>query len=84
MFQSIFGNAKEPQHVERFEMLNTFTDCFYEGNTSVMAEPTVRSILDCIGRHASKLKPVHIVRDGENRTEPATGKQLDYNFLLAY
>ncbi len=67
MFSRIFGKEKKPpQSMQLMRMLNGYTNEYTPFNGSAYDNATVRSCVDTIARHASKLNPRHIVRkDGK-------------------
>ena len=85
LFQKIFGTGDNVgnQQAPSFRLLNSYVNVFNEyENPAFSQDATVRSIIDCIARHCSKLKPMHFVqRDGKTE-KPESG--LDYNSLLQY
>ena len=84
LFKKIFGTENNigNQQAQEFRLLNSYVNVFNEyENPAFSRDATVRSIIDCIARHCSKLKPMHVIT-AEGKTELA--KDLDYNFLLQY
>lgn len=87
MFSNIFGREADvgPQTTTQFKLLNTYSNVFAESAPPSFANDViVRSIVDTIARHASKLKLMHVVKGPEGHSVSSDGKQLNYNFLLNY
>lgn len=79
LFGKIFGGEKdyaEKGGVTSFRMLNTYENVFAEGHSMYFDDLTVRTCVDCIARHASKLKPTHI-RKRKDIVEPDDSRLND-------
>ncbi len=78
MFSRIFGKEKKhPQNLQLMRMLNGYTNEYAPFSGSAYDNATVRSCVDTIARHASKLNPRHIVRK-DGKVVKALDDQLNY------
>ena len=83
MFQSIFGGAKDESNnatMTNLKMLNSYENVFSEYHSPLYDDITVRTCINTIARHCSKLQPKHIRRQNNQITPQDTA--LDY--LLAH
>lgn len=79
MFGSIFGNAKDEsnnQTMVNLKMLNSYENVFSEYRSPLYDDITVRTCINTIARHCSKLQPKHIRRQNNQVTPQDTA--LDY------
>ena len=79
MFGSIFGNAKDEsnnQTMTNLRMLNSYENVFSEYRSPLYDDITVRTCINTIARHCSKLQPKHIRRQNNQVTPQDTA--LDY------
>lgn len=81
MFSRIFGKQKQPsQNLTQMRMLNGYSNEYTPFNGVAYDNATVRSCVDTIARHASKLNPRHIVKkDGK----VVTVRNDRLNYLLS-
>ncbi|MBO4500832.1 MAG: phage portal protein [Clostridia bacterium] len=81
MFSRIFGKQKQPsQNLTQLRMLNGYSNEYTPFNGVAYDNATVRSCVDTIARHASKLNPRHIVKkDGK----VVTVRNDRLNYLLS-
>ena len=78
MFSRIFGNKKEPQrNLTQLRMLNGYSNEYTPFNGAAYDDATVRSCVDTIARHASKLNPRHVVKK-DGRTLKVLDDRLNY------
>ena len=78
MFSRIFGNKKEPQrNLTQLRMLNGYSNEYTPFNGAAYDDATVRSCVDTIARHASKLNPRHVVKK-DGRTLRVLDDRLNY------
>ncbi len=78
MFSRIFGKEKkQPQSLQLMRMLNGYTNEYTPFSGSAYDNATVRSCVDTIARHASKLNPRHIVRK-DGKVVKTLDDQLSY------
>lgn len=67
LLSTIFGNNKPPINLENAQLINSFNSLITNYNSEIYNDLTVRSCVDTIARHVSKLKPVHIIKDEDGR-----------------
>lgn len=67
LLSTIFGNTKQPIKLENAQLINSFNSLITNYNSEIYNDLTVRSCVDTIARHVSKLKPVHIIKDEDGR-----------------
>ena len=67
LLSTIFGNTKQPINLENAQLINSFNSLITNYNSEIYNDLTVRSCVDTIARHVSKLKPVHIIKDEDGR-----------------
>lgn len=67
LLSTIFGNNKPPINLENAQLINSFNSLITNYNSKIYNDLTVRSCVDTIARHVSKLKPVHIIKDEDGR-----------------
>ena len=67
LLSTIFGNTKPPINLENAQLINSFNSLITNYNSEIYNDLTVRSCVDTIARHVSKLKPVHIIKDEDGR-----------------
>lgn len=67
LLSTIFGNTKQPINLENAQLINSFNSLITNYNSKIYNDLTVRSCVDTIARHVSKLKPVHIIKDEDGR-----------------
>lgn len=78
MFSRIFGKQKQPsQNLTRMRMLNGYSNEYTPFNGAAYDNATVRSCVDTIARHASKLNPRHIVKK-EGKVMRVLDDRLNY------
>lgn len=78
MFSRIFGNKKEPQkNLTQLRMLNGYSNEYTPFSGAAYDDATVRSCVDTIARHASKLNPRHIVKQ-EGKVMRVLDDKLNY------
>lgn len=78
MFSRIFGKQKEPsQNLTQMRMLNGYSNEYTPFNGVAYDNATVRSCVDTIARHASKLNPRHIVKK-EGKVMRVLDDRLNY------
>ena len=62
MFRWIFGSGSNPTNLTKAKMLNGYSNEYTPWSGNAYDNATVRSCVDTIARHASKLNPRHVVR----------------------
>ena len=67
LLSTIFGDTKPPINLENAQLINSFNSLITNYNSEIYNDLTVRSCVDTIARHVSKLKPVHIIKDEDGR-----------------
>lgn len=67
LLSTIFGDTKQPIKLENAQLINSFNSLITNYNSEIYNDLTVRSCVDTIARHVSKLKPVHIIKDEDGR-----------------
>lgn len=67
LLSTIFGDNKPPINLENAQLINSFNSLITNYNSEIYNDLTVRSCVDTIARHVSKLKPVHIIKDEDGR-----------------
>lgn len=67
LLSTIFGDNKQPINLENAQLINSFNSLITNYNSEIYNDLTVRSCVDTIARHVSKLKPVHIIKDEDGR-----------------
>lgn len=67
LLSTIFRNNKPPINLENAQLINSFNSLITNYNSEIYNDLTVRSCVDTIARHVSKLKPVHIIKDEDGR-----------------
>lgn len=67
LLSTIFGDTKQPINLENAQLINSFNSLITNYNSEIYNDLTVRSCVDTIARHVSKLKPVHIIKDEDGR-----------------
>lgn len=67
LLSTIFGDTKQPINLENAQLINSFNSLITNYNSKIYNDLTVRSCVDTIARHVSKLKPVHIIKDEDGR-----------------
>lgn len=67
LLSTIFGDTKQPINLENAQLINSFNSLIINYNSEIYNDLTVRSCVDTIARHVSKLKPVHIIKDEDGR-----------------
>lgn len=67
LLSTIFGDTKQPIKLENAQLINSFNSLITNYNSKIYNDLTVRSCVDTIARHVSKLKPVHIIKDEDGR-----------------
>ena len=67
LLSTIFGDTKPPINLENAQLINSFNSLIINYNSEIYNDLTVRSCVDTIARHVSKLKPVHIIKDEDGR-----------------
>lgn len=67
LLSTIFKDTSQPIHLENAQLINSFNSLITNYNSEIYNDLTVRSCVDTIARHISKLKPVHIIKDQEGR-----------------
>lgn len=78
MFSRIFGDKKEPQkNLTQLRMLNGYSNEYTPFSGAAYDDATVRSCVDTIARHASKLNPRHIVKQ-EGKVMRVLDDKLNY------
>lgn len=78
MFSRIFGKQKQPsQNLTQMRMLNGYSNEYTPFNGAAYDNATVRSCVDTIARHASKLNPRHIVKK-EGKVMRVLDDKLNY------
>ncbi|MBQ9572347.1 MAG: phage portal protein [Acidaminococcaceae bacterium] len=78
MFYRIFGKQKQPsQNLTQMRMLNGYSNEYTPFNGAAYDNATVRSCVDTIARHASKLNPRHIVKK-EGKVMRVLDDKLNY------
>ena len=78
MFSRIFGKQKQPsQNLTQMRMLNGYSNEYTPFNGAAYDNATVRSCVDTIARHASKLNPRHIVKK-EGKVMRVLDDRLNY------
>lgn len=77
MFSRLFGNKKEPQNLTMWRMLNGYSNGYTPFSGEAYDDATVRSCVDTIARHASKLNPRHIVKK-DGRVQRVLDDRLNY------
>ena len=78
MFSRIFGKQKQPsQNLTQMRMLNGYSNEYTPFNGAAYDNATVRSCVDTIARHASKLNPRHIVKK-EGKVMRVLNDRLNY------
>lgn len=80
--KSIFGDntAAASVNFQKAELLNSYTNYITQYNDVMYDDLTVRSCVDSIARHVSKLRPMHIISNDEGRVPQTTS---DINMLLS-
>lgn len=77
MFRWIFGGGSNPTNLTRAKMLNGYSNEYTPWSGNAYDNATVRSCVDTIARHASKLNPRHVVRKNgrvvKNVDDPLNG-----------
>ena len=79
MFQNIFSGTKDESNnatMTNLKMLNSYENVFSEYRSPLYDDITVRTCINTIARHCSKLQPKHIRRQNNQITPQDT--QLDY------
>ena len=78
MFSRIFGKQKQPpQNLTQLRMLNGYSNEYTPFSGAAYDDATVRSCVDTIARHASKLNPRHIVKK-EGKVMRVLDDRLNY------
>ena len=78
MFSRIFGKQKQPsQNLTQMRMLNGYSNEYTPFNGAAYDNATVRSCVDTIASHASKLNPRHIVKK-EGKVMRVLDDRLNY------
>ena len=78
MFSRIFGKQKQPsQNLTQMRMLNGYSNEYTPFNGAAYDNATVRSCVDTIARHASKLNPRHSVKK-EGKVMRVLNDRLNY------
>ena len=78
MFSRIFGKRKQPpQNLTQLRMLNGYSNEYTPFSGAAYDDATVRSCVDTIARHASKLNPRHIVKK-EGKVMRVQDDKLNY------
>ena len=78
MFSKIFGKPKQPpQNLTQLRMLNGYSNEYTPFSGAAYDDATVRSCVDTIARHASKLNPRHIVKK-EGKVMRVLDDRLNY------
>ena len=78
MFSKIFGKPKQPpQNLTQLRMLNGYSNEYTPFSGAAYDDATVRSCVDTIARHASKLNPRHIVKR-EGKVTRVLDDRLNY------
>lgn len=78
MFSRIFGKQKQsPQNLTQLRMLNGYSNEYTPFSGAAYDDATVRSCVDTIARHASKLNPRHIVKK-EGKVMKVLDDRLNY------
>lgn len=67
LLSTIFKDTSQPIHLENAQLINSFNSLITNYNSEIYNDLTVRSCVDTIARHVSKLKPAHIIKDQEGR-----------------
>ena len=67
LLSTIFGDTKQPINLENAQLINSFNSLITNYNSEIYNDLTVRSCVDTIARHVSKLKPVHIIKNEDGR-----------------
>lgn len=67
LLSTIFGDTKQPINLENAQLINSFNSLITNYNSEIYNDLTVRSCVDTIARHVSKLKPVHIIKNEGGR-----------------
>lgn len=67
LLSTIFGDTKPPINLENAQLINSFNSLITNYNSEIYNDLTVRSCVDTIARHVSKLKPIHIIKDEDGR-----------------
>lgn len=67
LLSTIFKDTSQPIHLENAQLINSFNSLITNYNSEIYNDLTVRSCVDTIARHISKLKPEHIIKDQEGR-----------------
>lgn len=67
LLSTIFGDTKQPINLENAQLINSFNSLITNYNSEIYNDLTVRSCVDTIARHVSKIKPVHIIKDEDGR-----------------
>lgn len=67
LLSTIFGDTKQPIKLENAQLINSFNSLITNYNSEIYNDLTVRSCVDTIARHVSKLKPAHIIKDEDGR-----------------
>lgn len=82
-FKSIFNTEqdKHPEVNQNLKMLNTYVDVFTESAPASFTDDlTVRTCVDVIARHVSKMQPIHQIKS-EKELVKAKGED-SYNYVL--
>ena len=78
MLSRVFGKKKQPpQGLNRMQMLNGYSNDYVPFSGAAYDNATVRSCVDTIARHASKLNPRHIVKK-EGKVRRVLDDKLNY------
>jgi HK97 family phage portal protein len=79
IFSNVFGKAKDEtgnQKMTRLNLLNSYENVFTEYHNPLFDDVSVRTCVNVLANHCSKLKPLHIRRQGGKISPQDTN--LDY------
>ena len=72
IFSEVFGLAPKVENLNNIQLVNSYKSYITSYNAEIFNDLTVRTCVDTIARHVSKLKPSHLLTDSTGRHKQNT------------